>query len=289
MDHDNFCHQAWTDHGDQAEAVAHRLPTGAALVQTPAQAAAHARLVAHVLGEHLGRWADALAQLAPLQALAEADDTARATVKRQRLALAWAAGDTTALASAGLTASEQISTQALAASLLAGQADPDRGLATYAAAQATEAAQPLPDADPAVRALAAHANNIAASLEERAARTPAQTAGMLAAAEAALRHWARAGTWLEVERAHWRLARCQLAAGDAAAAGRSAAAGLAVCEANGAAAFESFFLHVVLARAAHAAGDATGVAEARSAALAALEQVPADDRIWCQPDLKTLP
>lgn len=279
MDHDSFCNQAWQDHGDQPEVVAQRLPTGAALVQTPGHAAAHARLVAHVLGEHLGRWDDALAQLVPLAQLAGSDPDARAAVQRQRLALAWAAGDTAALASAGLTASAQISTQALAASLLAGQADPDRGLATYTAAQAAEAAQPLPDTDPAVRALAANANSIAASLEERVARTPAQTAGMRAAAEAALRHWARAGTWLEVERAHWRLARCELAAGDAAAARRSAMAGLAVCAAHSAPAFEYFFLHVVLARAAHAAGDADGVAEARRAALAALAQVPADDRI----------
>lgn len=289
MDHDSFCKQAWTDHGEQPEAVAQRLPAGAALVQTPAEAAAQARLVAHVLGEHLGRWADALAQLAPLQAVAESDATAHAAVSRQRLALAWAAGDTAALSSASLTASERIGTLALAAGLLAGQADPDRGLAAYAAAQAAEAAQPLPDADPAVRALAANANGIAASLEERPARTPAQTAGMLAAAEAALCHWARAGTWLEVERAQWRLARCQLAAGDAAAAGRSAAAGLALCEVHAAPAFESFFLHVVQARVAHAVGDAVGVAAARHAALAALAQVPPDDRIWCEPELKTLP
>lgn len=289
MDHDSFCTQAWNDHGDQPEAVAQRLPTGAALVCSPAQAAAHARLVAHVLGEHLGRWPDALAQLAPLQPMAEADPVARATVQRQRLALAWSAGDTAALATAGLTPSEHIGTLALAASLLAGHADPDRGLATYASAQSAEAAQPLPDADPAVRALAANANSIAASLEERATRTPAQTAGMLVAAEAALHHWARAGTWLEVERAHWRLARCQLVAGDALAATRSVAAGLAVCDTHDAPAFESFFLHVVRARAAHALGDAAGVAEARQAALATLAQVPADDRIWCQTDLESLP
>ncbi|MBT9488020.1 MAG: hypothetical protein IV093_10975 [Rubrivivax sp.] len=289
MDHDSFCTQAWTDHGERPEAVAERLPTGAALVQTPGHAAAQARLVAHVLGEHLGRWSDALAQLTPLQPLADADPVARAAVQRQRLAVAWSAGDTAALATAGLSPSEHIGTLALAASLLAGHADPDRGLAAYAAAQSAEAALPLPDTDPAVRALAANANNIAASLEERAARTPTQTAGMLVMADAALRHWARAGTWLEVERAHWRLARCHLAAGDAVAATRSAAAGLAICDNHDAPAFERFFLHVVQARAAHAVGDAAGVAEARQATLSTLAQVPADDRTWCQADLESLP
>jgi len=92
-----------------------------------------------------------------------------------------------------------------------------------------------------------------------------------------------------VERAHWRVARCQLAAGDAAAAARSAAAGLAVCDAHDAPAFERFFLHVVQARAASAGGDPAGVTDARQAALCALEQVPADERIWCQTDLESLP
>lgn len=287
MDHDSFCAQAWDDHASQPEAVAARLPAGAALVQSPAQAAAHTRLAAHVLGEHLGRWADALAHLAPLQAQAEGDPAAHTTVQRHRRALQAAAGDMAALSAAGLDRSEHIATQALAAGLLA-SIDPDRALALYAAAQTEETTQPLPDTDPAVRTLASNGHNIAAGLEERPARAPAQTAGMLAAAEAALRHWARAGGWLERERAHWQLARCQLAAGDAAAAHRSATDGLAVCQAHAAPAFEAFFLHVVRARAAAALADATALAHARQAALDALAQVPADQRVWCQPDLELL-
>jgi hypothetical protein len=287
MDHATFCAQAWDEHAEQPEAVAARLPAGAALVQTPAQAAAHTRLAAHVLGEHLGRWADALAHLAPLQAQAEGDPAAHATVQRHRLALQTAAGDMAALSAAGLDRSEHIATQALAAGLLS-SVDPDRALALCAAAQAEEATQALPDSDPAVRTLASNANNIAASLEERPARSPAHTAGMLAAGEAALRHWARAGGWLEVERAHWQLARCRLAAGDAAAAARSAANGLVVCQAHDAPAFERFFLHVMQARAAAALADAPALASARQAALDALAQVPADERVWCQPDLELL-
>ena len=61
----------------------------------------------------------------------------------------------------------------------------DAALATYR--QALHGAEAgLPADSPAIRALAIGGNNLAAALEEKTDRTPAQTAGMVDAARAAL-------------------------------------------------------------------------------------------------------
>jgi hypothetical protein len=78
----------------------------------------------------------------------------------------------------------------------------------------------------AQRALAAAGNNLAAGLEEKPDRDAAGTAGMVAAAQAGVECWRRAGTWLEHERAEYRLARSLLAAGQAADAAMAALQGL---------------------------------------------------------------
>jgi hypothetical protein len=285
MDYQHFDEQAWSEHGEAPEAVAQGLPAGAALVATPAQAGACARLVAHVLGEHLGRWQEALALLARLAPRAAGDAASLAVIGRQTAALRWAAGDTAVLDA--LAPADRIAALALAASMLAGGSGIQRGLAAYAEAEAL-AADGLADGSPALRALAAAGNNVAASLGDRADRTPAQTAGMLRAADAALRWWRRAGTWLEEERAHWRLARCRLSAGDGAGALQATHDGLLVCAAHDAPAFERFFLYVVQAQAAHALHDGSAAAAARQAALAAFDQVDADERRWCTSGLEVL-
>jgi hypothetical protein len=104
---------------------------------------------------------------------------------------------------------------------------------------------------------------------------------MLAAARGGLAYWRMAGGWLEEERAHYRLARSLLEAGDPLAAAEHARDCIAVCEANAAPPFELYFGHAVVAIALRAAGDMPGYAAARERALACYAQVPADERQWC--------
>ena len=139
-----------------------------------------------------------------------------------------------------------------------------------------------------VGALAVGGNNLAAALEEKADRTPAQTAGMVDAARAALANWKRAGGWLEEERAEYRLAHSLLEAGQAAAAVGSARRCVAVCTQHAAAPLEQVFAHAVLALALRASGDAAGGDAARAQARHWFEQVPADERAWCEPELEKL-
>jgi hypothetical protein len=285
MDYDSFDRQAWDEHGDAPEAVAGRFAEACTLVRTPAQAAACTRLVAHVLGEHLGRWSEALEHITALTPRCGGDAAASATLARHTAALRQAAGDGAALD--GLAAGERIAALALAAGLLGGRGEFARAMGVYDEAESLAAAG-LPDGAPALRALAVSGNNLAAGLEERAQRSAAEDAAMLRAAAGGLRWWRRAGTWLEEERAHWRLARCRLAAGDAVGAAAAAADGLAVCAAHQAPAFETFFLHVVMAHAGRARADEAAYAGARQAALDAHAQVGADEQPWCKADLETI-
>jgi hypothetical protein len=284
MDITAFIDGAWAEHGEAPEAVAARLPPVAAQLQAPAQATAYAALVAHVLGEHLGRWPEALALVEAAGPAAAGDAEARAALARQAAALRWAAGDAAALA--GLPPDHRVAALAQAASILAGRGELARAIAAYDDAEA--AAQDLPEGSPAPRALAVGGNNLAASLQEQATRSTGETSAMLRAAAGGLRWWRLAGTWLQEERAWWRLSRCRLLAGDAAGAAEAARAGLAVCAAHGAPPFERFFLHAAEALALAAAGDAAGQAAARTAALAAHAGVADDERAWSATDRELL-
>jgi tetratricopeptide (TPR) repeat protein len=286
-DFDAFIESAWNEHADAPQAVAERLATSIHLVQTSAQVATYARLVTHVFGEHLGQWergVDVLGVLRGLPATA-AGAAAAAALSRSTAALRYASGDPDALAA--LPAEERVAALATAASALAGRNDFRGALGAYDKALAL-AQSGLPPHSPSVRALAVGGNNLAAALEQKAERDDAESSGMVRAAEAALTYWKQAGTWLEEERAEYRLTQSLLQAGDADAAVRSAQRCIDVCIANDAPAFELFFARVALAQARRAAGDADGFAISRAEALTLFERVPESERKWCTADLHKL-
>jgi hypothetical protein len=139
-----------------------------------------------------------------------------------------------------------------------------------------------------LRALAVGGNNLAAALEEKKDRDDAETAGMIVAANGGLTYWKRAGTWLEEERAEYRLTRSLLQAGRPREAIASAQRCIDVCVRNAAPPIEIFFGCVVLALAQRASDDADAFAASRQQALALYEQVPADEQQWCRSDLAEL-
>lgn len=279
--------QAWDDHADQPQAVADRLDACTADLATPQQCTACAHLTAHVWGEHLGQWQSGMQRLQALgqhSALGQ-DPGARALIARLQASLGVAAGDTRA--ADDLSSEDRIAAWSLAASALAGQGLLDASITCYQSAQ-TWAEAGVADGSPALRALAIGGNNLAAALEERVGRSPAQTEAMVQAAQAGLRWWRRAGSWLEEERAEYRLARSLLKAGQPQLAQQAAQRLLAVCEAHQAPAFERFFGHAVLALAWQADGDEARFRAARQQALDQLAQVPEAERSWCAADLAEL-
>jgi hypothetical protein len=197
----------------------------------------------------------------------------------------FAAGDSTALDALPLEA--QVSALATAASAHAAR---DQLLPAIAALEHALqlAGAGLPDGSPAIRALAVMGNNLAAVLEGKSERDAMQTAAMLRAAEAGLKYWKLSGTWLEEERAEYRLARSQLQAGKARDAVAGAHRCIAVCRRNGAPSFEQFFGFAVLALAQRSAGDREESKANRAEAMRQLEQVPIEERVWCGAELAEL-
>ncbi len=286
MDYDTFIDQAWTDHATDPAAVATRLETQAlGLVTETRRVVPVGHLAHHVFGEHLGRWPQGLAFLERLAALPVVDAESAAALGRFRAALQLAGGGADERAS--LDASARIRVTAMAAANLALH-DAARSAALLDEAVAAAERAALPDADPAHRSLGVTGNNLAATLEERPSLSATETALMLRAAQLGRRFWAQAGTWLETERADYRLALCHAKAGDFAAARGFAQDCLERVQAHGDVPLEAFFGWEALARVERAAGNATGLAQARAQARHWFERLDAGDQGWCRASLDAL-
>ncbi|MEO8103176.1 MAG: hypothetical protein ABI790_11650 [Betaproteobacteria bacterium] len=287
MDFDNFIAAAWTDHADNSQAVATRLAAALDRIESPANVAPFVALVTHVYGEHLGSWDDGLAVLDAVRSLPSVNgDQAAAGAVGRGIALLRYAGDKGALPDT-IGRNDRIAVLANAAGALAGRHEFRRAIAAYAEALELAASGELPAA-PAPRALAVGGNNLASALETRSAPDAEETAGMIMAARGALQYWKIAGTWLEEERAHYRLARSLLQAGDAGGALGGARRCVEVCSAHDAPAFEFFYAHAALAFAQRAGGHADAYAAARGDALRFHAQLAPDDAQWCIAELREL-
>lgn len=287
MSFDDFMKAAWNDHADQPEEVAARLAASLHVVESPSHIPRYVGLVTHVYGEHLGQWARGVAVQEALRGSRAFDDSpeTRGAIDRGIAALSYCGGDASSLQP--LAADDRVAVLAVVSSAMLGQHKHAAALAAYD--EALQGARDgLPAGSPALRSLAIGGNNLAAALEEKPDRNDAETAGMLRAAEAGVKYWMLAGTWLEHERAEYRLTRSLLQAGQSAAAAASARRCLAVCAANDAPAFERFFGHAVLALALRAAGDTGGYAAARQEALACYAVVAPDEQQWCAGELREL-
>lgn len=289
MDFDSFIRQAEREHADDPEGVAQRLQTqGPALLANEAQLARLAHLSQHVLGEHLGSWDQGLAcmqQLAGLP-LHNAQGDSGAAVRRCSAALALCAGQADALA--GLDRSDRIRAAATAASNMAAR-DTVAAAGYFQQALQEADATALPATDPATRALATNGWNLACMLENQATRSADEVALMLSAAQASRRYWERAGGWMEVERAEYRLAMSWLQAGDASRARQHAQQCVDLVAAQPEApALERYFGWEALGRAERALGDVAGHAQALALARAAFAELAETDRSWCQASLDAL-
>lgn len=288
MDFDTFIDQAWTDHANDAAAVAQRMDaTALSLVTDESQGLRLAHLAHHVLGEHLARWQDGLQFLQALaagQVIAPGGDTAMA-LRRYQASLRLAGG--LADERAAFTASERIRITALAAGNLGGH-DAVRASALLHDAVAQADAAALADKDPAHRVLAIAGNGIAGTLEEHTDRSAEQTALMLHAAKVARQYWGLAGTWLETERAEYRLAMSWCQAGDFVRARQHAQHCLEIVGAHGSLPLEVFFGWEALGTVERAAGNAAGHQQALAQAQTAFDKLDDGDRGWCQASLDKL-
>ena len=209
---DKFLETAWNDHADRPQEVADRLAGALHLMDTSDHIPPFTRLLTHVYGEHLGQWRRGIELLDAVRALPAFDGSIAVAGRWPETGptLLYCDGDPAALGP--LSPGDRVAVLAAAAAALAGRTDFGRALAAYTEALDLAKAG-LPAGSPAIRALAVGGNNIAAALEEKNDRSAEETEGMICAAEGGLAYWKLAGTWLEEERAEYRLARSLLEAG----------------------------------------------------------------------------
>jgi hypothetical protein len=277
---DAFVAQCWADHASQPDAVASRLRTDTPAPTQPAHLAALARLVVHVLGEHLGRFDDARWRLGALRDHALADASVQSALRVAFATLDLAEHDATTVP--GLDLAERVRSEAAAAALCVGRGQSGRALRLLATARERVAA--LPHASAADhRPLAVACNNMAWELHARGRQRSADdTAAMLDIAAASRAHWALTGTWLEVERADYCLALTHLDAGQADTALHHAAQCLAACLTHDAPPYEHFFGHEAMARVQAARGDRAAARHHADAACAAFARLPVHEQADCR-------
>lgn len=284
-----FVEQGWADHADAPAAVAARLELGFELLRSDADVSLLARLAEHVYGAHLGQWTPGLEFLTRLAAHARGrgclppGSPAEADLARHEATLALCRGDTDPRA--GRPTSDRIRISALAASSLSlFDAERAQGLLAQALQEAADSG--LPDSDPMNRTLAVCGNSIAAGLEELPERTTAQRALMITGAETARCYWERAGTWLQVERAEYRLAHTYLKAGDLQQARWHATTCLQIVQANGSPPLEVYYAWEPFALIDRARGDHAAAQAALQAMRAEFPRLTADEQPWCAESLQ---
>jgi hypothetical protein len=282
--------RAWSEHGADPGGVADRLEQLADRI-TPTEVPKLAQLVVHVLGEHLAEYQRGRRLIARMSELGRvAADGATSSIEALDRSLAVFALCDGELAEADALfagfGSRRPSQEAWALALAAGAVSVHGRLeeASQWLARAATLAHRLPNGDPAVRAVAATANNVAVTLEGRQDRTPQEVSLLRSAAQVARIAWERAGTWLEVERAEYRLAATSLSLGEPHAAVAHAEACLLVCLGNEAPAYELAYAYEMLARTRHALGDDEGARTARDALATISAAVPPGSEILARID-----
>lgn len=249
MKFSEFLSQGWSDHGDHPEKVAQSLEEGLSLCGSAEDVIALVNLTTHLYAEHLRTFTEGERKLREFQ---KSDfvvgSPAEFAITRAIMAFRLCEGgidpaeDRLGLTPADLTRSLSIAASALALR------DSERSEKYLRQALELAASLEMKTTDPVARALAISGNNIASKLEEKPERTRQQTTLMLLAAETGRKYWELAGTWMEVERAEYRLAKSHLAAGNLAEARLHAELCLSISQQNSAPALEIFFAYECLAQ-----------------------------------------
>jgi hypothetical protein len=287
MTFDEFLNRAWAEHGDDPALVANRLNDGLRLIERPEHVLALAGIVTHVYGEHLGDWnggESELRRLLDVEHAAESPDIQRG-IHRSIASLRVSENPDTPLD--GFSESDRVRVLCVASSAACGQNDLPRAIGLFDRVPEIDGST-FAHGDGAYRALAVTGNNLANALLEKSDRTAPETDAMLRAAMASRKYWEISGTWLEVERAEYTIAKCMLAAGRVSDAVRHAGECLDICVANNAPAFELFFAHEIMALVERALGNMSQFAAEAAAARVAYEWLGEGDRKWCTASLEAL-
>ncbi len=243
----DYLNQCWKDHAIHTETVASGISEGIGLISEGNHINQLANLIIHLFGEHLGRFDEGIGLLEKLKLSSFVTTEIAATLKCAKVTLAYSAGMVTDWS--GLTLVEKVRIYCGAAGIQ--NARNEIGQAEKDFRSALKVATELSANDPTNRLLAICSNNLACALEEKTSLSNDEEVLMLLAAHSGRKYWQLAGTWLEVERAEYRLARSYLKARDLINSIKHANLCLTICETNNAGALEFFFAYEAIALVEH--------------------------------------
>jgi len=287
MSFDQFVQEAWRDHTQDARAVATRLRGARERITKPADVAPLARLIVHVFGEHLGDWDSAGRELKRLgeHTLSLHDSAAQSALRVANAALGCAQGHP--LPPAGMTADERASALCAGSAVALGRDELQRSIELFESAL-NLVQHGIAGESGFHRPMAVAASNLASALAEMVGHSPEQNALMLRAAQAGRVYWEKAGSWLEVERAEYLLAKCNLRAGQTSLARPHALACLSICQANQAPDFEIFYAHAMLATVARALNHREDFERELALVAAVFAKLDAENQAACKGELDAL-
>lgn len=253
MKFSNYLNQNWEEHANASEKVAAGIPAGIKLINEGTQISQLANLITHLFGEHLGDFEAGIEHLNTLMKNPLVTAEIAAALNCSKVMLGYAAGNVTDWSQ--FTPAEKVRVYCGAAGIKA--ARNEIGLAEKDFRSALALAAEISADDPVNRWLAICSNNLACALGEKSSLSADEEVLMLLAAHTGRKYWQIAGTWLEIERAEYRLAQSYLKARDFINSIKHANQCLTVCETNNAAALEFFFAYEAIALVEHALKQST--------------------------------
>lgn len=224
---DDYIDKCWNDHADNAIDVFNTFESEEIIkmIETCDQIEGYVKLIAHVSGEHLQKWNDGIKLLNNIKIKKEEIISMNSSSDINRLIrnhiyiLQLSSGDLSIESVLNslpeLTISEQVSIIASASSALL-LIDLIKSKSLYKTSLLlVDQIEDMSKNDPAFRSLAVVSNNLAYTLEELKELLSCDAEElMILAAQCGLKFWTIAGTSLNVQRAHNRLALCYIRVND---------------------------------------------------------------------------
>lgn len=287
MTFEEYLNEAWANHPTHSAELLKSFEDNLSLISSGISsrndASAMGHLIAHVCGEHLGEWKKGIQLLKVLREHSQLKD--QATLDRFIAALSL--GEDGSFSLRKFNDSDKVRIYAMTATALTSQNDVARaGLYLEEAERICRVI--LDKKDAAFRSLALAANNIACTLEEKSTSTEEEINLMIRAAYISRKLWEMSGTWVEVERAEYRLAKIFLKADILDLAYIHAENCLEIIANNGNDPLEYFFGLEAMALIENARKNSLGYYEAFRSMRATLAKINPEDREWCKNTLQKI-
>lgn len=271
-----YLENAWATHKTDSKKIADEFKLNFNLMDSEDDVMSMAALIVHVCGEHLGNWEQGSELLKKLKNNAPIKD--KEQMKRYVAILNL--GNNPNVSIEEFSPSDQIRIYSGTSSALANLGGLKNAEKLFL--KALELAANITKEDPANKALAIAGNSIAGSLEDKESRKPNEVELMILAAQTARKYWEIAGTWMEVERAEYRLSQTFLKAEQFNKSLEHAEKCLAIVNENGDAPLELFFAYESLALANKANNNEIGLKSAVYGLEMTFDKLSDDDKKWCK-------